>query len=53
MPSARKTALAMLCDELGKEARNLHTAALKKDEKETTAVLTRINYQVRALRPDE
>src|SRR3954451_4550336 len=53
VPSARKQALAKLSDDLGKEAGELRKAAQSKDEKETTAVLTRINFKVRELRPEE
>ena len=53
VPSTRKQALVSLSDELGKEAGNLRKAVLGKDEKETTAVLTRINFKVRELRPEE
>ena len=53
VPQARRQELVNLSEELGKEANQLRKAAQTKDEKETTAVLTRINYQVRALRPQE
>ncbi len=53
VPMARKQALTVLSGELGKEAGNLRKAVLSKDEKETTAVLTRINFKVRELRPEE
>jgi hypothetical protein len=53
VPSARKPALMVLSDELLKEAGNLRKAAQSKDEKEATTVLTRINFKVRELRPDE
>ena len=53
VPSAKRQALLILSTDLGKEAASLRTAAQKKDEKETNAVLTRINYKVRELRPEE
>ena len=53
VPSARRQALTTLSDDLGREAGQLRKAAQTKDEKETTAVLTRINFKVRELRPEE
>jgi hypothetical protein len=53
IPSSKRQALLTLSDDLSKEAASLRTAAQKKDEKETTAVLTRINFKVRELRPEE
>ena len=53
VPMARKKALTTMSEELAKEASNLRKAAQSKDEKETTAVLTRINFKVRELRPEE
>jgi hypothetical protein len=53
VPPARKQVLMRLSKELEEEARTLRKAAQAKDEKETTAVLTRVNYKVRELRPEE
>jgi len=53
VPAARRQALVSLSNDLAKEAGLLRKASQQKDEKETTAVLTRINYKVRELRPEE
>ena len=45
VPAARKQVVKTVSDELAREAVNLRKAVMSHDEKETTAVLTRINYQ--------
>jgi hypothetical protein len=53
VPAERKATLEAQANELSKDATQLRDAAKAKDEKQTNALLQRINLKVRELRPEK